>query len=245
MSSVLGTQVFSTGYIYAVAGYIREFRDRLHAARQMTAPPPNYGALSALADLVEGLELEDSRLFALSQLQREQGIGEERFEPGSRQQEFLARNGDSWGSNPPLAEDALNQLVTAAVEDFISFTHARISDLGKQNQVARQEAVALDGANEAATEARERAQNLESELGATKAEIANLSDQNELLRKHGNGQPKKQRRKVVPGETGIYATDTANGTKYEIGWTEDGVQRWKTIGPDLDEARKARQEVAA
>jgi len=52
----------------------------------------------------------------------------------------------------------------------------------------------------------------------------------------GNRKPAKPRRRVVDGHPGVYYKDTAEGEVYEVMWTEDGRTRWKTIGPNLEEA---------
>ncbi len=46
-------------------------------------------------------------------------------------------------------------------------------------------------------------------------------------------------------ETGIYLSDRANGRVYEIGWYDKtGRQRWRTVGTNIEEARKLRAELA-
>ena len=42
---------------------------------------------------------------------------------------------------------------------------------------------------------------------------------------------------------GVYYTEREGERIYEIGFTEDGKQKWPTIGPDLDEAIAARAAV--
>lgn len=44
-------------------------------------------------------------------------------------------------------------------------------------------------------------------------------------------------------ETGIYLSERANGSVYEIGWHDkSGKQRWMTVGQDIEEARRLRVE---
>ena len=44
-------------------------------------------------------------------------------------------------------------------------------------------------------------------------------------------------------QRGVYYTEREGERIYEIGFTEDGKQKWPTIGPDLDEAIAARAAV--
>jgi hypothetical protein len=53
----------------------------------------------------------------------------------------------------------------------------------------------------------------------------------------------RPRRESLEGEPNIYFSEHAGGeTVYEVGWKTRGRQNWKTIGPDLDEARAYRDE---
>ena len=91
---------------------------------------------------------------------------------------------------------------------------------------------------------------LRRQLEASKRRVADLeeivADQRELLGSEDGEQPagkteKRARRTKLEDEPNIYLNRA--GDQYEVGYWQDGKQRWKLIGPDLDEARRARDEL--
>ncbi len=170
------------------------------------------------------------------------------WEPGSLQSDLLGRLGTQGPA--PQADTTLNELVAAGVSDLAE--HAA----GVQAKAFSQRDTALAESDQLREQA-ERVPQLVEQLEEAQAQVNSLtSDNQELegkvayLREHFQAKveatpSKKARRTKVEGEKGVYFNDTSEGRVYEIGYPDDeGKQRWKTVGPDLEEAIALRRELA-
>jgi len=220
---------------------IRRHRDELCGSRGRDYSQGEFEALSELAGLVERLPLDDPRLVSLMLVRGQMGDSDT-WEPAEEQLTYLSTVGQS-GHKEPSSENSLNRLVTASIEDLLEFKNGQVRRLDAQTVRDRSRAEELADADRERNDLRLEVESLQVELEAARQELADTTKQRDLLRTYGNGKPKKERRKAVDGHTGIYTADTADGQKYEVGWTEDGKQRWKTIGPDLEEACRFRAQV--
>jgi hypothetical protein len=251
-NTVLGLRCGTDNFVHVVARYVREEEQKTREA--MNGP---YGssfserraqALQGLAGLLESLDIEDQRALCLERIQGVFGGSTDSFNPTETQGRFFA--GVGLYGDPPNDRDLLDELIAVGVNDFPDRLAAEFRK--------------LDGANQRAEQLepyRQKADELEAELGEARSEVARandaerktaaerdyLRDQLESVSQQGNGKPpaksgKQPRRKAVEGHQGVYSREGATGTVYEIGWTgADGRQRWETIGPSLAEAAAERE----
>jgi hypothetical protein len=143
---------------------------------------------------------------------------------------------------------------------LLELVAAELYDFNKKHQgVVRQVAIAEERATAAESKAAEAERaNLEAggELDTAHAELVNVKvelagEQERSAHFRGRlealgGESKTKDRKAVEGHENIYSRVRADGeTNYQVGWREDGRQRWHTTGPKLDDAIAFRDEQRA
>jgi len=162
------------------------------------------------------------------------------------------------GPDTPRPADAILELVAAGVEDLredramvdrnVAEAERRLAEVDEAAG-KRAELEARISELEAEAEAeRQRANNMEGQRNTLRELVAQLESVRGKVRADAgktNGETKPRREKVE-GHTGVYERPSPDGRPvYEIGWTEDGRQRWQTIGPDLNEAIETRERLTA
>lgn len=251
MTIVGGQLPISPALKESLQRYLREMAQKIFTAEKNPGESPylkrHAAALGALDSHLEALDPEDQRLRALA-LIAEARRERETFTPGKQQKVLLQVVGES--GPPPPADDVLNELVVCGLSDLIDFLAEKA-----QQEISAARAVETDiEENREAEEqlrAAEHQEQLSSAIGRAEdleAECEELREQLEFLQgflKSNGVEPKpkaKTRRTKVEGETGVYWSDTTAGRMYEINFTgPDGKTKWKTIGPDLEEAIEARK----
>jgi hypothetical protein len=202
----------------------------------------HVAALEALGDYIAGCGPQDPRLWTLSLIAGCYG-DRDRFHAGKMADELLSRLGNWREGAAPHLEVTLSELIGAEVSDLIEHLAGAASEATKAREIAENESRELKdqaAAGEAAQgellELRRRVEELE-ELNAE------LEQKADYLRAHYGTEKKEKRtrRTKVEGETGIYYNELATGRPFEIGWSENGKQRWETVGDDLEQARELRQ----
>jgi hypothetical protein len=206
----------------------------------------HVGALREFADYIGRLGLEDQRLRALELFALNGPVpkSEAKYEPGPEQAKVIAMFG--LDGDPPTMGGALEELVAWAAADFANSFHATRSvdarELDQLRIIRDKFAVAEESAARFEHENRE----LRDRLADADRESAKLHEQVELLAllQPDDDEP-RSRRGPVEGEQGIYISETAGGTVFEVRYTdpEDGRRRWKTTGSDIQAARLFRDEM--
>lgn len=219
----------------------------------------HVAALREFDNFLAGLPPDDQRLVALDCIAKKR-TPPKRFEswrrpfsPTEKQEVLFARLGTS--ESPPRPSLTFDELLAAAVVDLIE--EARRDETRTSGALADAEARVAELSDALDGHARQGAELEEgrAEIGSLKEEIKELERDVEELRTYvaagvgkepAQAEPEKPpRRTKVDGETGVYFRDSTEGRVYEIGFPDDtGKQRWKAVGPDLQEAIDLRQELA-
>lgn len=244
------------GFRRSVADYFRQTADQgIRLSGGVTAKTAAR-TLRVAAEYTDALKDDDQRLVALYETQvygvRPAGSEPASYVPGRDQATILANVAAT--AARPSAEELLAELIAAAIRDLVKATnlrselHAERAERDARSRAratfepatleAQDEAVA---ANQRAAEAEGRYAELAKErdyLVARLDAIEEAKAQAEQPEPKPKAQPKRKRREAVEGYTGVYSTATG----LEIGWMEDGKQRWETLGEvSLDEAVAARE----
>jgi hypothetical protein len=137
-------------------------------------------------------------------------------------------------------------LATAAVEDVIGSHLQQIQPLKEELERARVKTAHVE-------QLEARVNELEGTVGEQGVRLAAKVEELETAQKRAKflsllqseappEQSARPRRKSVEGEPNIYFSEDAAGeTVYEVGWREDGKQRWKTTGRAVF-SRRARKQ---
>ena len=207
-------------------------------------------ALRTLADFLSTRDQADQRIRALYLISSHFGDSDE-YLPGEAQVTLFGRLGTDGGA--PLPDATLSELVGVAVEDLMTHNSGAAQTLRQERDAALARIEAAEQAQAVAEAATEELEALRVEVAEVRATLATKDGQIAHLQAMLSGsdrEPKGEpRRRRLPGHTGIYYRQTADGKTFEITWREGGRQRWRTVGTDLDEAIAARaaltEEVAA
>ena len=245
--TTLGKRAGSDAAPGLISAYVRE-RARIAAEVPIGGNPGRrLEALASFAEYVGSQLQDDQRIRALYVLMGYSGSTEE-YRPGEIQRQVVALLGADRAA--PQPSSTLSELVAAAVDDVVVLAGEKEAQVRRERDEAQAQA-------EGSREAEERSQRLSTELEECRAErqefagalaeregqIAQLQAMLGGTSNRQDGAAETRRRTRVPDAPGVYFTDTANGRVYEVGFREDGKQRWKRIGPDLDEAVATRKEI--
>ncbi|MEZ5078400.1 MAG: hypothetical protein R2725_13270 [Solirubrobacterales bacterium] len=212
-------------------------------------------ALQTLADYIGTLSSDDPRIWQQACVSGTRGDREE-FHPvrGKLQERLLSSLGDLGATAPP-PEVSLAELLAAGVSDLIE-------DLSGKVSAAKAELERERVLNEELRKRSERGEELEVKLGEANNEVSELKLARGRLQEtvehlklqlsarpsgSDQGRPReKPRRTRVDGHEGIYYREARDGSVvYQIGWSENGKQRWKTVGTDLQKAIDLRAQLSA
>jgi hypothetical protein len=200
--------------------------------------------------------------------------GGEPFEPTEGQRQLLQRIGTPRLGDAPTPEIAWRGLVAAGVIDFVKFGAKQVAEANEKAAAAERKAADLERVVAEQSEVGAQREKLQRQLEAAKGRVADLeeivADQRELLGTEDGKLPVDQgeesgssgdaeqsepakptaprrRRAALKGEEGIYESDTASGTVFEIRYPDDqGEHHWRRLPPEttLEEARALRAELA-
>lgn len=260
--STLGKKVIGDGYGNRVAAHLRQEAATAKGLGEQTIQLKTHvTALKALAAFVAALPQTNQVLRGLQTAENGRGIPVDRFEPGPKARVFLAQVG--LGVTAPDAAEAFEEFAAACVEDLAD----KLKEVGAsaRRDAERTEAAErrvaqlsrdLSNAEEEVTNWREKALELEAENRQLTAQVDHAVAMAEnpeagddavkgsaISRVAGKvvGGSRRQRH---PDVSNLYHRKDARGTTiYELGFREDGKQRWKTVGPNLQEALDARKEL--
>lgn len=236
-------------FVGTVCSSIEEKADRRGRALNAVWANRHVAALLAFAGYVRGLHpTRDRYIVTLAGVNAGTAIirraqGEEarelEFKPTPRQSRVLETLADN-GAAPDL-EVTMKELCACGVRDLVDAQRIERERLTREADAAREQA------GDSKTEA-ESHQIGETALADAFARIEDLQEQlaekNELLKELGDPDTTQPRRVKVDGLVGIYLSLVDGVEVYEVTWSDGGKTRWKRIGPDLTEARRARAELA-
>lgn len=209
-------------------------------------------ALDELADFIHGMALSDPLIWGLWLLASYTGGDTDRWGTTGQHQTMLLHQLGR-GPNAPDPRSTVAELLAAGVQDFAESKAAenlRLEQLEADRTERTDQAKEIHRLERELTESKEREAALQGELTEAKdarQQMAELLESNVAA-----GTPvveskkpsKLPRREKAGDHPGVYKRTKADGeTVYEIGWMEDGKQRWKIVGPDLEEAIAARIQV--
>lgn len=195
----------------------------------------------SLAAHLDSRKPTDERIYILSRAAPPDMDG--LYKPGPQQRRLI----DSLGAKVTAVEPdvALSELASCAVDDALASVEEARGERNKVTVELEESEQRERVADHAAETARAESRRLEAEAEANRERIGEL----EILVEHlqsGNGSKDRVRRKNVEGQPHLYWTETGDGdVKYEVSYRQLGKQKWKVIGPDYDEAVKARDELHA
>lgn len=237
--------------VAAITAYVKDQARVAAESLEHSDPvgPRHISALENFAQFVASKGIRDERIYVLNRIGGWWGDGHD-FEPGPQVEKLFGMLGAQGSATPtPPPDTTLNELAAAAVDDLLDRTDAEKAAL--RGHVAQAEKLAEGAAavSERAEKAEATADTLTAELEEANGTIASLREQITHLRAmNGEAGPPtrspsqaKPRRVAVEAQTGVYEKEKADGEiLYEIGWREDGKQKWLVVGPDLQEAVETR-----
>jgi hypothetical protein len=207
-------------------------------------------ALTALANHLAQIEIEDARLFQLSEVARSApGVAgwahRQDFQPTVTQRQILGALGR--GGDVKDLDRVVGLLISGGVADVLRAHATHYAEMEHRTS----EAVA---GRQAAEKKAEPLPQTQAELAAAQARIATLEDEVALrVRQLSDAQAflagpggKPPRRVHVTGEKGIYTGLVDGETRFEIGYPDDqGKQRWKRLssGESIEDARRLRKRL--
>lgn len=208
-------------------------------------------ALTALANHISQIEIEDARLFQLSEVARSApGVSgwahRQDFQPSVTQRQILGALGR--GGEVKDLDRVVGLLISGGVADVLRAHAERYADMERRTT----EAIA---ARQAAEQKAEPLAQTQADLAAAQTRIANLeadvalrerqlSDAQAFLTGPGSDRP---RRIHVTGETGVYTALAGGETRFEVEYHDsESKQRWKRLGPgaSIEDARRMRARLA-
>jgi len=241
--STLQRRAGSDGLAPAIAGHVRAQADVAESALGSDAAR-HVESLRTFAQYVEARPVEDLRIVTLYALGGPLGWSGVEYTPGEKQATLFGQLGSSRPAPSPSA--TLDELVSVAAEDALAAAGLSAEQTSRARDAALAEAQTAREAAEAAKQAIAERDTLTVEVAELQAEIASKDAMVAHLQSMIAPAPEPsepRRRKAVDGTPGVYISQRASGTAYEISWTENGRRRWRTIGDDLDEAIAARAEI--
>jgi hypothetical protein len=215
----------------------------------------HVAGLEALADYIAGCSPQDPRMWTLAIIAAIYG-DRDRFHGGGKMTgELLSRLAGEWEVAAPHQDVTLSELIGAQVSDLIEHLGSRVGEAVKAAELAQNEVRELREQAALGLAADAELKELRELVNVLTAEKGEVEHKLEYVRAHYGPQAeaeerarkKAARRRRVEGEglTGIYVVDTPDGEVYEIGFHDaDKRQRWKRVGPDLEEAIELRKELA-
>jgi seryl-tRNA synthetase len=154
----------------------------------------------------------------------------------------------------PVLDVSLNEFVAAGVADTIELLNGRVGEADREREKAEAElkefserAQRCDAAEAELSQARQEIEETSQKCRELEANLEYLESRysNRIDAAPAEPKPKKPRRTRVEDEEGVYFRETPDGRVFEIGYADsERKQRWKTVGPDLDEAVALRKELA-
>jgi hypothetical protein len=205
-------------------------------------------ALNGFGDFLSTRHQEDQRIYTLYRLQAYAGDSDS-YKPGETQSLLFGRLGMGGGANAPLLDATLNELVAAAIDDYLENSAEQASRLRTERDEAQAALETSEAARELAKSSSLAIEQLEADLVAANAELDDLRRQNTHLRAmvapEAGTNAERPDWTAVEGYPNISERPNAQGeTVYRIGWRDDdGKQRWKTTGPNLADAIEARTAI--
>lgn len=264
--TTLGEPVVGDSYGNTVAGHVRDqarIARELHGGRQASiGRKANIATLEALADFIASLPQSNQLLRALQVIEIARGTSRDRFNPGPKANRYLAQVGLQEVAALD-AEPTFEGLVAACAVDLAA-------QVGESAAAAKREAEGREAAEQAnsrlakslsdseagmdqwrnrAIEHEAEVRRLTSQLDHAVSMIESPETGDDASRvsvkiERGAKVSEGSRRQRHPDVENLYTRkDSKGATVYELGWREDGKQRWRTIGPDLPEALDARAQL--
>lgn len=235
----------SDGLPASIAEYTREVarvakKDDDHEADRQVE------ALGAFRESIKGLPLDHPAAYTLYRIAGAMGDSNT-FAPGEKARSLFGKLGAD--SKPPGVETTRDELIAAMVDDLIEKMDRHREAMRQAVEKAEQAASVAEAAEKQREADAAEIQRLNEEVGERGAIIADLNEKIAYYRdRFGPKPPSKGRDKQkVPGEDNIYDRQNAAGeTIYIVRYPnpEDSEKsKWETVGPDLEGARKRRDEL--
>jgi hypothetical protein len=252
----LNLTLHSTAFREAVRRHIEEKAKITGEAVSAVHGGRQVAALRGLAELIGATSSEDQHMVILHATAKATGRysdAKAKFEPSPRQKTLLARIGQL--QDTPSASVSLEELCSGGVADWVdlqgqrnSETSARLQEAAEQIRELEARVADLDEKAKGRADAERKLASAEHERDHANKLVDELRER--LGAREPDEKPDKPRRVSLQKETGdprhigIYFSEIDGERIYEIGYAdEDGRRRWKTIGPDLEEAIALRREL--
>lgn len=261
-TSVMRKQV-TGGFRNAVAAVIAH---QARVVREMPAPSQTLekkrraAALDALSDYIGNLDVGDQRLVTLATCTLSRGKGIGTYELGVQQVQLVNHVG--WHGSSLESGPLLDELVRAAADDAAAYWRSRTKELTEATARAEKVQTKLERLDTQNVELKRETDELKAALDEAVKQREQAQEQVAFLRglivtdePEPNGDSGRAKAKPAPAprrkrhdnEPNIYETLNRKGEPtggFQVGYTEDGRQRWKTVD-SLKEAVALRDRLRA